>query len=105
MDDTELTPEQLPYILNAGVMHIRRQDGAGSGGYVYTYTFGTTSQTTIDSYTIEAGDDQQEEEFPGACGILQNQRQGGDPLDDEHRSGRGVRRPPPPTPALSYPDG
>lgn len=66
MDDTELTLEQLPYILNAGVMHAAGvKDGAGSG-YVYTYTFGTTSQTTIDSYTIEAGDDQQEEEFPGA---------------------------------------
>ena len=66
MDDTELTLEQLPYILNAGVMHAAGvKDGAGSG-YVYTYTFGTTSQTPIDSYTIEAGDDQQEEEFPGA---------------------------------------
>lgn len=66
MDETECTFEQLPYILMAGVKTVTpTQDGAGTG-YISAFTFPTTAQNSISSYTIEQGDDQQEEEFPGA---------------------------------------
>lgn len=64
MDSVEATYEQLPYILAAGV------DGDGltavrdaTGGYVYTFAFGTTAQKTPATYTLEGGDNQQAEEF------------------------------------------
>ena len=62
--DTEATFEQLPYILLAGVDGSVSgvQDGAGSD-YVWTFNFGTTSQKTPKTYTIEAGDDQAVEEM------------------------------------------
>lgn len=62
-DEIEATFEQLPYILNAGVMAATGvKDGSGSG-YIYTYNFPTTSKPTIKTYTIEMGDDQQAEEM------------------------------------------
>lgn len=62
-DEIEATFEQLPYILNAGIMAATGvKDGSGSG-YVYTYNFPTTSKPTIKTYTIEMGDDQQAEEM------------------------------------------
>lgn len=57
------TFEQLPYILNAGVEGVTgSQDGTGSD-YIYTYTFPTTSAKTPYYYTIEAGNDVQEEQM------------------------------------------
>ena len=62
--DTPATFEQLPYILAAGVKNVvtGSADGTGSGK-IYTYTFPTTAANTIKTYTIEGGDDQQEEEM------------------------------------------
>jgi hypothetical protein len=62
MDSTPATFEQLPYILSCGV----KQDTAGEvegSGYKYTFTFPTTATNTIDTVTIEAGDDTQAEEM------------------------------------------
>ena len=62
MEETPFTFEQLPYILNAGVDNATGvQDGAGTD-YVYTYTFPTTAVKTPVSYTLELGDDTQEEQ-------------------------------------------
>jgi hypothetical protein len=55
------TFEQLPYVLEAGVKAVTPTTDSGSG-YIYTYALPTTAQNTPSSYTIEAGDDQQEEE-------------------------------------------
>lgn len=63
MPATEASFEQLPHILEAGIKTATpAQDGVGSG-YVYTYAFPTTSKNTLKTYTLEAGDDQQEEEL------------------------------------------
>lgn len=55
------TFEQLPYILDASIAAATPTTDAGSG-VQYSYDFPTTAQGTITTYTIEAGDDQQEEE-------------------------------------------
>ena len=63
MDDVEATFEQLPYLGMAGIVNATPVvDGPGTG-YAYAFPFPTTSQATIKTYTIEGGDDQQEEEF------------------------------------------
>ena len=60
---TPATYEQLPHILDAGIMRaLPAADGAGSG-WIRTYNVPETSKPTIMTYTIEGGDDQQEEEF------------------------------------------
>ncbi len=63
-EETPATFEQLPYVLAAGVKNVTSgtQDGTGSD-YIYTYTFPTTSANSVQTYTIEAGDDQQAEEM------------------------------------------
>lgn len=62
-EDTEATFEQLPYILEAGIaLQSPAQDGAGTL-YINTYTIPTTTQGTWRTFTIEGGDDQQEEEM------------------------------------------
>lgn len=61
-DETPATYEQLPYILEAGIMtQSPVQDGAGSDR-IYTYNFPTTAQRTVRTYTIEHGDDVAAEE-------------------------------------------
>jgi hypothetical protein len=64
MPSVESTFEQLPYVFEAGVQAVATGvvDTDGSG-YVYSYAASTTSQNTTGTYTIEGGDDQQEEEF------------------------------------------
>jgi hypothetical protein len=63
LDETPATFEQIGYILESGILKIAAPtaDGAGSGK-IYTYTWPTTAQNTPRTYTIEFGDDQQEEE-------------------------------------------
>jgi hypothetical protein len=63
LDDVEATFEQLPYILAAGVKNVvsGAADGTGSDK-VYAYPFPTTSVNSIKTYTLEGGDNQQEEE-------------------------------------------
>lgn len=66
MDAVQATFEQFLHILEASVKTATpSQDGAGTD-YIYTYALPTTSGNTIKTYTIEGGDDTQEEEF-GYC--------------------------------------
>ena len=59
MPATEATFEQLPYILEAGIkLETPAQDGAGSD-YIYEYEVGYTSINTIETYTLETGDNTQ----------------------------------------------
>lgn len=63
MEAVPATFEQLPYILEASIAAATpAQDGSGSD-YIYTYTVPTTTQGSFRTYTIEGGDDQQEEEM------------------------------------------
>ena len=58
-EESDATFEQLPYFFEAGVeAETPTQDGAGSG-YIYTYNFAVSAQNTINTYSIEGGDDQQ----------------------------------------------
>ena len=61
-DSVEATYEQLPHLLEAGVMTATPTTDTGTG-IIYTYNFPTTAQKTIKTYTIEGGDDQQAEEM------------------------------------------
>jgi hypothetical protein len=57
------TYEQLPHILDAAIGEATpAADGTGSG-YVYTYTFPTTAGGTLQTYTIEGGDNEGAEEM------------------------------------------
>ncbi len=59
MPETEVTFEQLPHILLAGVHHTT---GVGTqASRTWTFTFPVTGVTDIRTYTIQAGDDQQAE--------------------------------------------
>ena len=64
MDAVEATFEQFPYIGAAGVEDITTgaADGAGSGK-IYQNDFSTSAQNSIQTFTIEGGDDQGAEEF------------------------------------------
>ncbi len=64
LDTVEATFEQLPYILAAGVEDITAgiADGAGTN-FIYTYNFSTGTVQAIQTYTMEAGDDEQVEEI------------------------------------------
>ncbi len=63
-DAVEATYEQLGYILAAGVKDVTAgiADGAGTD-FIYTYDFPKGAVNAIQTYTIEAGDDQQVEEI------------------------------------------
>lgn len=63
-DEVEATFEQLPYPLSAGIANTTTgvTDTNGSGK-IYTYTMTTSTQASVQTYTIEGGDDQQEEEM------------------------------------------
>src|SRR3990172_491535 len=64
MDDTEATFEQLPYILSAGVQNtVSGSTDTGGSGKIYSYVMATTAAPTLKTYTIEGGDNQEEEEF------------------------------------------
>lgn len=64
MPAMEATFEQLPYICAAGIKNVTTgaSDGAGTDK-VYAYPFPTTSLNTISTYTVETGNDNQEEEM------------------------------------------
>lgn len=63
MEAVPATFEQLLHILEAGVKTVGTgaADSTGSGK-IYTYDLPTTAQNSITTYTIEGGDNQQEEE-------------------------------------------
>jgi len=58
LEATPATFEQLPYILAGGIYGLVAgvADGGGTG-HVYAYPFPTTTATTIQTYTIEGGDE------------------------------------------------
>lgn len=63
---TEATFEQLPYILQAGIKKVAsptNDAGSGASGKIWTFDVGLTSANTIQTYTIETGDNQQAEEM------------------------------------------
>jgi hypothetical protein len=64
MDSVGATFEQLMYPFAAGVEDVTTgaADGAGSGK-IYQYDASTTAQNSIQTFTIEGGDDTQAEEF------------------------------------------
>lgn len=63
MGSTPATFEQLPHLFEAGIRtDSPSQDGTGSG-YIYQYTLPTTSANTIQTYTLEGGDNQEVEEM------------------------------------------
>jgi hypothetical protein len=60
---TPATFEQFLHVLEASIKTATPgADGAGTD-FIYTYAFPTTSANTIKTYTIEGGDDTQEEEM------------------------------------------
>lgn len=63
-DETPATFQQLPYVLAGSVASVLSgaADGTGSGK-IYAYPFPTTTRGTFKTFTLEGGDDQQEEEF------------------------------------------
>ncbi len=63
LDSVEATFEQIGYQLEAGVKAVDSGNAdTGGSGYIYEYASSITSQNTTNTYTIEGGDDQQEEE-------------------------------------------
>lgn len=63
MKDSEATFEQLGYILNAGLgAATKTNDATTVTVYNHAYSFATTSAITPVTYTLEAGDDNEEEE-------------------------------------------
>ena len=61
LDETPCTYEQVLHILEMGVM--TATPSTAGGGNAYTYTFPTTAAATTKTYTVEAGNNQQEEQF------------------------------------------
>jgi len=72
-EDTPATYEQLPFICACGIENVQTgsADGVGSGK-VYQYDFPTTQENSICTATLEAGDNQQEEQF--TYGFVENLR-------------------------------
>lgn len=62
LEATPATFEQLPYLFEMGVKAVATgsSDTAGTG-FVYTYAMPTSTKNTINTYSIEAGDDNQAE--------------------------------------------
>lgn len=70
-EDVAATYEQLPYILACGVENVQTGSADGTGsGKVYQYDFPTTQENSICTATLEAGDNQQEEQF--TYGFVEN---------------------------------
>ncbi len=64
MDETPASFQQVGYLFDAGIELIASgsADGAGSN-FIYTYDVATTAAPTTKTYTIEGGDNQQEEQM------------------------------------------
>jgi hypothetical protein len=63
LESVPATFEQFPHILEMGVKTASATaDGAGSD-FIYEYVFPTTAANTIKTYTIETGDNNEEEEM------------------------------------------
>lgn len=63
-DETPASFEHLPYIFSAGIVDVTAGTADGGGtDYIYEYSMNTTSENSVQTYTIEGGDDQQAEEM------------------------------------------
>jgi hypothetical protein len=64
MPDTPATFEQVGYILAAGVKDVTTGTAdTGGSGKIYAYTFPTSALNSVQTFTVEGGDNQQEEEM------------------------------------------
>ncbi len=63
MDETPATYEQILHIFDAGINASTADRDGSSGGYRYTYVFPTTVSDTLTTYTIEGGDNIEEEQM------------------------------------------
>lgn len=63
MESIEATFEQLPHLFEAGIRTDTPAADSTGSGYVYQYTLPTTAATTIQTYTLEGGDNQEVEEM------------------------------------------
>lgn len=66
LDQTEATYQQLPYLFEMGIKHVTPTTDAGGSIYTYTFPYATTDMTAstdLQTFTVEAGDNQQEEQF------------------------------------------
>lgn len=61
LEPTPFTFEQFPYLCTMGIKALTTgvADGGGGSGKIYTYPLPTTSKNTINTYSLEAGDDRQ----------------------------------------------
>lgn len=66
MPATPLTFQQVQYLLAASVSDVTTSTPDSGTGDVYAYSCPTTSIPSIQTFTLEAGDDQQAEEMNGA---------------------------------------
>ncbi len=66
LDQTEATYEQLPYLFEMGIRHVDPTTNADGSIYTYTIPYATTDMlqsTDLQTFTVQAGDNQQEEQF------------------------------------------
>ena len=63
MDETPATYEQILHVFDAGINASTADRDGTSGGYRYTYVFPTTVSDTLTTYTIEGGDNIEEEQM------------------------------------------
>lgn len=62
LEATPATFEQLPYLCEMGIKAVATgSSDTGGTGFVYTYPLPTTAKNSINTYSIEAGDDNQVE--------------------------------------------
>ena len=62
LEATPATFEQLPYLFEMGVKAVATGSSDSTGtGFVYTYALPTTAKNSINTYSIQAGDDNQTE--------------------------------------------
>ena len=61
--ETEATFEQLPYFLMGGVASTSPTTSGGGTANTWVFTFATTAAPSIKTYTIEAGDNQEQHEM------------------------------------------
>ena len=65
MEDVEATFEQLPYILEASIKAVNTGvTDTGGSGKVYTYPLATNAAPTINTYTVQGGDNLGAEVMP-----------------------------------------
>ena len=63
MEETPATFQQFLHVCEAGIKTATSSADGGTTGYIYEYPFSSTAENTIKTYTIEGGDNIEEEEF------------------------------------------